>query len=171
MAAFPTLLLSLHVLAAILAVGTLAVAASLFPRYALRARGGAGEDVAEEGRERAAGVAAFLHRVCRTYAVAGLAVPVLGMATGSALGVLTDAWLIASMLLTTAAALLLALAILPVQRHLLGHPADGPPPDSDGGTPRPTPAATAASLAMRTGVFNLLWAIVVVLMIARPGSA
>ncbi|WP_431784498.1 hypothetical protein [Streptomyces chumphonensis] len=165
MATVQTFLLSAHVLAAILAVGSLAVAASLFPRYALRARG-----VAEEGRERAAGVAAFLHRVCRTYAVAGLAVPVLGMVTGSALGVLTDAWLIASMLLTTAAALLLALAILPAQRHLLAHPADGPLPDGDGGTAR-TPTATAARLAMLTGVFNLLWAIVVVLMIARPGSA
>ncbi|MFB6505073.1 hypothetical protein [Streptomyces sp. NPDC056410] len=36
-----------------------------------------------------------------------------------------------------------------------------------------TAAATrsaAARLAMVTGVFNLLWAVVVVLMIVRPGS-
>ncbi|MFB4316995.1 hypothetical protein [Actinomadura sp. 21ATH] len=136
------LLLSLHVLAAIVFIGPITVAASLFPRYA---------------KESAEGVAAFLHRICSGYAFAGLAVPILGFATGAALGVLTDPWLIASVILTAAAAGVLGFAILPGQQRMLA--AD-----------RPAAAATAGRLAMLTGVFNLLWAVVVVLMIVRPGS-
>lgn len=97
-------LLSLHVIVAILAVGPIAVAASLFPRFA---------------RESPTGVTAFLHRTCRTYAVVGVAVPVFGVATGIALGALGDAWLLASVALTAIAAGLLALGILPVQRRVL----------------------------------------------------
>ncbi|MFJ6671425.1 hypothetical protein ACIQMJ_10000 [Actinosynnema sp. NPDC091369] len=132
------LLLSVHVIAAILAVGPIAVAASLFPRFA---------------REPSSPIAAFLHRTCRAYAVIGVAVPVFGVATGASLGVLGDAWLLVSVVLTAFAAGLLALAILPAQRRAL-----------DGAT------GAAKRLAMTTGVFNLLWAVVVVLMIVRPGS-
>jgi hypothetical protein len=144
------LLLSLHVLAAILMVGPIAVAASLFPRYA---------------RENGA-VAALLHRICRGYAAVGVTVPVFGIATGAQLGVLTDAWLIVSLVLTALAAAVLALMILPGQQRMLALPRDaaGPAGAKD---PRPPLAARLAGL---TGVFNLLWAIVVVLMIVRPGS-
>jgi hypothetical protein len=134
-------LLSVHVLATILTIGPIAVAASVFPRHAREPGGRA--------------VLAFLHRICRVYAVIGLAVPVFGVATGLRLGVLTDAWLLISVVLTVAAAALLALAILPGQRRLLGG-AEG--------------AGATGRLAMLTGVFNLLWAVVVVLMIVRPGS-
>lgn len=72
---------------------------------------------------------------------------------------LTDAWLIASIILTAIAAALLALAILPGQRKLLALAPGGD-----------VPASAVARLAGLTGTFNLLWAIVVVLMIVRPGS-
>ncbi|MEU6213149.1 hypothetical protein ABZ891_25040 [Streptomyces sp. NPDC047023] len=137
-------LLSVHVLAAILAIGPIAVAASMFPRHT---RGPAEEG---EGRQ----TAAVLHRICRAYTVLGIAVPVFGVATGARLGVLTDTWLLASIVLTAAAAALLVVVILPRQQRLLGAP----------------DRAASARLAMSTGVFNLLWAIVVVLMIVRPGS-
>ncbi|WP_242911147.1 hypothetical protein [Actinomadura terrae] len=137
------LLLSVHVLAAILAVGPIAVAASLFPRLVRTTAPGEG-------------TAAFLHRICRAYTAVGVAVPAFGVATGARLGVLADAWLITSIVLTVIAASVLGLAILPGQRRLLALDA----PDS-GATVR---------LAVVTGVFNLLWAIVVVLMIVRPGS-
>ena len=75
-------LLSLHVLAAILAVGPVTVAASMFPA-ALR-RGDAHQ-------------LRLLHRICRVYAGVGVAVPVFGFATASSLGVLGDAWLIVNM--------------------------------------------------------------------------
>jgi hypothetical protein len=151
-------LLSLHVLVAILAVGSITVAASMFPRYARQAVGGADPD------GRAAGIAALLHRVCRGYAAAGLAVPALGLATGAALGVLTDAWLLVSLALTLIAAGLLALAILPGQRRLLATGDEAPPASEE------AVRSTAARLTMLTGVFNVLWAVVVVLMIVRPGS-
>jgi len=153
------LLLSVHVLAAILAIGPIAVAASVFPRFV---RQGLDPDADNGSRERADGVAGFLHRICRGYAVFGLAVPVFGFATGSALGVLGDAWLIVSIVLTAAAGAILALAILPAQRSLLADADDTPGGDAA--------LRVAGRLAGTTGMFNLLWAAVVVLMIYRPGS-
>ncbi|MER7282179.1 hypothetical protein ABT369_47900 [Dactylosporangium sp. NPDC000244] len=132
-------LLSIHVLAAIVAVGPVTVAASMFPPAARRG------DTA---------TLRLLHRICVVYALIGVAVPVFGLATAANLGVLTDAWLLTSIALTAAAAALLGLVILPRQRRT----ADG----TDGTDPGP--------LGMLTGVFNLLWAVVVILMIVRPGS-
>ncbi|WP_119293194.1 hypothetical protein [Streptomyces sp. YIM 130001] len=153
------LLLSLHVLVAIVTVGAITVAASMFPRFALQACA----DDSERGRP--AGVAAVLHRVCSGYAVAGVAVPVFGIATGAQLGVLTDAWLIASLILTLAAAALLGLGVLPAQRRLLDLAAERTAPAG-----RDAARSVAGRITMLTGIFNLLWAIVVVLMIVRPGS-
>ncbi|MFD6431268.1 hypothetical protein [Streptomyces venezuelae] len=157
-------LLSVHVLAAILAVGSITVAASMFPRYALLALGGdgGGDGEGKPTDDRAPGIAALLHRVCRAYAVAGVVVPAFGIATAVQLDVLTDAWLIASLILTTIAAGLLAMVILPRQRALLDRAAL---PDPADGARR-----AAARLAMLTGIFNVLWATVTVLMIVRPGS-
>lgn len=133
------ILLSAHVVVAILAVGPIAVAASMFPRYAT---GGPNDSLA---------VAQTLHRICQTYAVLGVAVPLLGVATAAGLGVLTDAWVLVSIALTVAAAVVLVALILPDQRRAL----DG---------------TAARRLSMTTGIFNLLWVIVTVLMIVRPGS-
>lgn len=158
--------LAVHVLAAILAVGPVAVAASMFPAAARALSKPGLSNQGEAGRStRTGGVATLrvLHRICRVYAVAGLAVPVFGFATASGLGVLRDAWVIASVLLTGAAAAILALAVLPRQHAVLARlTAEDPiPADAGGGVAR---------LAMLTGVFNLLWAAVTVLMIVRPGS-
>jgi hypothetical protein len=130
-------LLSLHVLAAIVAIGPITVAASMFPAAIRRG-------------DRPAMLT--LHRICRVYALLGLVVPVFGLATASSLGVLGDTWLLTSIALTTVAAAVLAFAVLPGQRSALAGPV---PP---------------ARLGMLAGIFNLLWAVVVVLMIARPGS-
>jgi hypothetical protein len=131
------LLLSLHVLAAIIAIGPVTVAASMFPAVARQAAAG----------ERLS----LLHRICRVYSLVGVAVPVFGLATASSLGVLGDAWLITSIALTAVAALILALVILPGQERTLA-------------------GDKATRLGMVTGLFNLLWATVTVLMIIRPGS-
>ncbi|MFC9793561.1 hypothetical protein ACFVJI_13050 [Streptomyces sp. NPDC127584] len=153
-------LLSVHVLAAILAIGPITVAASMFPRFVRTpdadGDGPPGQNVRTAG---------LLHRVCRGYTVLGAVVPVFGVATGARLGVLTDAWLLASIVLTAAAAALLLFVILPGQERLLPEPAAGVVPGSVEAR-----RAGAARLAMVTGVFNLLWAVVVVLMIVRPGS-
>jgi hypothetical protein len=138
-------LLSVHVLAAILAIGPVAVAASMFPAAA-RAAHLAPDDLRKNA------VPGVLNRITRVYAVIGIFVPVFGVATGAALGVLGDAWLIVSMVLTAVAAVVLVGVILPGQQRVLG---TGDPD---------------RRLAMSTGIFNLLWAVVVVLMIVRPGS-
>ena len=129
------LLLSIHVVAAIVAIGPVTVAASMFPAFTRR------------GPE----ALPVLHRICRVYAAVGVVVPVFGLATASSLGVLTDAWLLVSIALTAVAAAVLGLLVLPGQARVL----------AGGGNER---------LGMATGVFNLLWVIVVVLMIVRPGS-
>jgi hypothetical protein len=128
------ILLSAHVIVAILAVGPIAVAASMFPRYA------------RDGGP----IATVLYRICQTYAVVGVAVPLLGIATAVSMGVLTQAWVLVSIALTVAALVVVA-SILPDQRAAL----DG---------------KTVTRLAMTTGTFNLLWVVVTVLMIVRPGS-
>src|SRR5262245_21438650 len=98
--------------------------------------------------------ARLLHRVCRVYAAIGIFVPVFGLATAGAMHVMGDVWVVVSIGLTALAAVVLLLLVLPGQRALL-----------DGAAMR-----TAARLGMYTGIFNLLWAAVTVLMIIRPGS-
>ncbi|MEU6419489.1 DUF2269 family protein [Streptomyces spiralis] len=152
------LLLSLHVLAAIVAVGPVTVAASMFPATLRRALSDSSDgDVLTTLRT--------LHRICRVYAGIGIAVPLFGLATASSLGVLGDAWLITSIVLTAAAAGVLALLILPAQDRALAESGSSASPSSSARTP-----LAQRPLAMLTGIFNLLWATVTVLMIIRPGS-
>jgi hypothetical protein len=210
------LLLTIHVLAAIVAIGPVTVAASMFPAATRRALAGPADP-------RDAAVLRNLHRISRVYAVLGVLVPVFGLATASSLGVLTDAWLLTSIVLTVLAAGVLALLILPGQAAVLaalpaelagaqavssaggaGGAAVRAPGSAEGvgrsvgtgsgyvdlagdaGRPADDAArsaatstdtadvgvarATARRLGMLTGIFNLLWAVVVVLMIVRPGS-
>ncbi|MFS4104084.1 hypothetical protein [Streptomyces sp. PD-S100-1] len=144
------LLLSLHVLAAIVAVGPVTVAASMFPATSRRVVG------APPGE--ALPVLRTLHRVCRVYAGVGIAVPLFGLATAGSLGVLGDTWVIVSIVLTAAAAGVLALLVLPAQEHVLA------------AVEKSAPVLPPQRLAMLTGLFNLLWATVTVVMIVRPGS-
>ncbi|MEY9909821.1 putative membrane protein [Catenulispora sp. MAP12-49] len=160
-------LLSLHVLAAIIAVGPVAVAASMFPRSLRRAHEDSG---AVTGLH-------LLHRVCRVYAGVGIAVPVFGFATASNMHVLGSAWLITAIGLTAVAAGVLALWILPAQQAALAELGTAEPGTAEPGTSEAPPESqggpavrTAARLAAATGIFNLLWATVTILMIVRPGS-
>jgi uncharacterized membrane protein len=148
------LLLSLHVLAALMAVGPVAVAASMFPAAVRRAQAD-GPDAAGRATVR------VLHRVCRVYGAVAIAVPVFGFATADRMGVLGSAWLVTSIALTGVAAVLLVLLILPAQDDLV---------DLLDGDTIALERSRTARLAMLTGVFNLLWAAVTVLMIVRPGS-
>ncbi|GAA1286860.1 hypothetical protein [Saccharothrix xinjiangensis] len=145
-------LLSVHVLAAIIAIGPVTVAAGAFPASTRRA-------LAAPGDEREVAVLRALHRTCRVYAAVGVAVPVFGLATANSLGVLGDAWLLTSIALTALAAAVIVLLILPRQGAVLG----------DVVASR-TPTWPPSRLAAHTGVFNLLWAAVTVLMVVRPGS-
>ncbi|MFF6907169.1 hypothetical protein ACFY9Q_14630 [Streptomyces sp. NPDC012389] len=153
--------LSLHVIAAVLAIGPVTVAASMFPKALRRAH-------AAPGDREAYAALRLLHRICRVYAGVGAAVPVFGFATASSLGVLGSAWLIVSIVLTAAAAAVLALLILPAQDRALT--TVGPPEAEVEAEAQGSVLRVAGRLAMLTGVFNLLWATVTVLMIIRPGS-
>ncbi|MFG2256073.1 DUF2269 family protein [Streptomyces mirabilis] len=166
-------LLAVHVLAAIVAVGPVTVAASMFPPSARKA-------LAEPGDAQALSTVRVLHRICRVYATVGVAVPVFGFATAKNMGVLGDTWLIVSIALTALAAVVLAALVLPRQTALMEGMegmeesiAEGLGGGGQGaayaGASRVGPRDTAR-LAMFTGLFNLLWATVTILMIVRPGS-
>ena len=159
------ILLSLHVLAAIVLVGPVTVAASLFPRYARACL-----DPGPAG-VRAQGVVLALHRITVAYAVVALAVPAFGLATALTMGILGEAWLLVSIGVTLVAAVLLGLVVVPGQRRVLATVGEVEPlgaPAAVGVVERTRTASTR--LAMGTGLFALAWAVVVVLMILRPGS-
>lgn len=141
-------LLSIHVLAGIIFVGGSAVAASLFPRYAPLA-GAAGSD------ERNINVANAFHRITGRYAVLALIVPVVGIILAFLQGRSGEIWITLAMALTFSAGVLLAAFIHPIQREALNKPDDG---------------QRLRTLGMLAGIYNLLWAVVVVLMIVRPGA-
>ncbi|WP_026129230.1 membrane protein [Nocardiopsis prasina] len=141
------LLLSVHVVAGILFVGPVAVATSLFPRYA---------PVTDAAQiERGPETARLLHRITRVYGALALVVPVVGLVLAIVQGRTTEIWIVVAMVLTAVAGALLVLQISPRQRDALASPDDG---------------TQLRRLSMVVGVFNLLWVVVVVLMIVRPGS-
>ncbi|PZG17663.1 hypothetical protein [Nonomuraea aridisoli] len=145
-------LLSVHVLAGIVFIGGSAVATSLFPRYVPVAvpDGGAQPD------ERSRAVAVALHRITRGYSLLGVIVPAAGLILAFVQGRTGEIWITLAMILTAAAGVLLALQIYPRQRQALDAPAS---------------RDRLRPLSMIAGFYNLLWAIVVVLMIVRPGAA
>ncbi len=147
-------LLSVHVVAGILFVGPVAIVTSLFPRYAPVLSGPAG--AVETRAERSADIARVLHRITRVYGTLAIVVPVVGLTLAVVQDRTTELWVVVAMLLTAVAGGLLALQIAPRQREALDGPDDG---------------RQLRRLSMLAGVFNLLWAFVVVLMIVRPGSA
>ncbi|HWD01553.1 MAG TPA: hypothetical protein VG674_03675 [Amycolatopsis sp.] len=146
--------LSIHVLAAILAIGPVAVAASMFPAALKRG-------------DRATLV--LLNRICRVYAAVSIAVPLFGFAVAGTMKVTGQTWVLVSIALTAVAAVVLVAFVLPGQRAALDEPsADG---GAAGGGGVAVATRLSGRLAMTTGVFNLLWAVVTVVMIVRPGSS
>lgn len=157
MRAVTKVLLSLHVLASLVAIGPVTVAASMFPKALRRAHDHAhGQSVLDTLQ--------LLHRICRVYSGIGIAVPLFGFATASSLGVLGSGWLIASITLTAAAAALLALRILPAQEAALAaataapswpeapsrlRPRSAPPPTPSGSGPAHTRASTTPSAYLK----------------------
>jgi hypothetical protein len=103
-----------------------------------------------------AGTAAVLHRITRVYGVLAVVVPVVGLALAGVQGRTTEVWVVIAMVLTAIAGALLMLQIVPGQSAALAAPDDG---------------TQLRRLAMLAGVFNLLWAVVVVLMVSRPGGS
>ncbi|WP_430592077.1 hypothetical protein [Humidisolicoccus flavus] len=145
------ILLAVHVVAGILFVGPVAVTTSLFPRFVLAG----GQTEGAQPAARSVSVAVLLHRITRTYALLALIVPAVGLVLAGVQDRLGEVWIVVAMSLTAVAGGLLALRIVPLQRDLLQDLAT---------------TGNLRSMRMLTGVFNLLWVAVVVLMIVRPGA-
>lgn len=150
------LFLILHIVAAIVAIGPVAVAASMFPPVARRALTGP-----DEGDSRA--TLGVLNRICKVYALVAIAVPMFGFAAAGVMKVTGQTWVVVSIVLTVIAAAVLGALVLPRQTALL---------TADTGTATTTETAVKQTkqLAMFAGIFNLLWVAVTVIMIVRPGS-
>lgn len=144
-----TWFLAAHVIAGTCFVGPVAMTTSLFPRFV-------SVPGAPESDARNPTVARLLHRVTRVYGLLALSVPILGLGVAAWQGRLTEAWVIVAMVLTALAGGLLAMRIVPAQADALRALPD---------------RASLRSLRILTGVFNLLWVAVVVLMVVRPGGS
>jgi len=141
--------LVIHVLGAVLFIGPAAVTASLFPRYVPITDGNGG--MRDEARSLS--VATALNRVARTYGMLALVVPAAGLVLGILWDKFSQGWLLVAMLLTAVAGVLFAVLIVPAQRRLLQQPA---------------PRAQVTRLGIQSGIFNLLWVAVLVLMVTQP---
>ena len=148
--------LTVHILAAILCVGPVTVATSMFPAIAKRTLTSDNTETPDAGGLR------VLHRITNVYAWASLAVPVFGFALAGSMHVMGEAWLIISIVLTLAAALVLAFLVAPAQSGVLA---------VIGGTTEERGAvlSKAKLLSMTSGIFALLWLVVLVLMVVKPG--
>ncbi|MGW7686335.1 hypothetical protein ACWGID_36665 [Kribbella sp. NPDC054772] len=145
--------LTVHILAAILCVGPVTIAASMFPPIARRVLTAETPD---------AGGLEVLHRITRVYAWASLAVPVFGFAVAGGMQVTGEAWVIVSIVLTLAAALVLAFLVVPAQSSVLA--VAGGDAEARGAV-----VSKAKMLSMTSGIFSLLWLVVLVLMVVKPG--
>lgn len=152
-----TILIILHVLAAVLFIGPTTVAVSTFPARALKAR---------SGDAGAADTARMMYNITTTYGMLSILVPLLGVAI-----MFTDPayWTMgrfhAAIALAVIAWLVLLVGILPRQRRMMG--ALGML-DEDEFDPEKDVVADwdkGRSLLMALGgIFALLWVIMLVLM-------
>lgn len=137
------LLLVAHVGAAILFLGPTTLATSAFARYA-----------APETRE----VAEALHHVTRSYGMAMLVIPAIGVALAAQRGLLTQGWLLASSVLFVLALYLLGALIVPAQARAL---------DALSGK-QVVPGSLRRRLHLGAGLFALCWVVILALMIGKP---
>ena len=143
------ILVIVHIIAAILFLGPVAVASSLYPAFALQATG---------GDQSSLGSARILHRITNTYALLSLLVPLAGlgmfifdsayMKQGKFHAAILIAWAV------------LFFLVLPRQKALLALATD---PAAHAAEPDKAPALKK-QLAMFSGIFNALWIIAAVLM-------
>ena len=137
-----TILLSLHVGTAILFLGPVTVAASMFPRYA------AAGDLP---------VAGALNRVTRIYGLLSILVAVLGIILAVRIDAFDQPWVSWSLGLFVVAAVIQVAVVEREQGRLLAAiGAEGV------GQPR------LAGVRAGTGLFAILWIVIVVLMVGKP---
>lgn len=131
-----------HVLAAIMFLGPVTVATSLFPRYA-----GLGQWQ----------VARAFHRISRGYGMASLAVPAFGLLLAARIGYLGQLWVNLSLALFVVGFFLMVGYIVPAQARVLAS-------ESSEGVDR----SGIAKLRVATGSSGMIWLVVLYLMVAKP---
>lgn len=145
------IVLVLHIVAAIVFLGPVTVATSLFPRYA---------------RMGEWSVARALHRISRGYGMATLLVPAFGLVLAARIGYLGELWINLSLGLFVAAFVLLAGIIVPGQaRMLAGQGGQGGQGRQGTGDPAP---GRIGMLRASSGSFGMIWLVILYLMVAKP---
>lgn len=154
-----TILIVLHVLAAVLFLGPVTVAVSTFQTRAVNAHA---------GNARAAGAASVLHKITSLYGMLAALVPLLGVAvmlTDSAY--MTQGRFHAAIGLAVVAWIILLLLIIPRQKKMMGAlgllDAADLDPEKDVLSEEAW-GKTKSQLSMFGGIFSLLWVIMLVLM-------
>ena len=152
-----TFLIFLHVAAAILLLGPVVVATSMFPRQAAEA---------QAGGEEATGRASVLHRITKTYGMLSLLVPLLG---GAVLAFDWDTyksnyWFHTAIVLSVIAWAILLGMVIPQQRKMMGTLGALPAADADPADQTTNFEKSKAKATAGAGIFNLLWMLVLILM-------
>jgi uncharacterized membrane protein len=135
------LVLVAHILGAILCIGPVTLATSLFPRFAI------------DGDRS---VCALMHRISYRYGIASLIVPVLGFILAIRLKILDETWIQASLGVFFAAFILLVAYVLPKQRTLMQE------------REAPVTREDVQGLRMMTGIYAVSWVVVLYFMVAKP---
>lgn len=152
-----SILLFLHVATAILFMGPVMVSTSAFAPAAQKAA---------EGDTAQAGIARMLHRITQTYGYLSALVPLFGAT------LLFVDWethgsnymFHTALLLAIIAWIILLAVIIPKQKQFVGALGLLAPGEADASDKQIDPAKTKKQLSAFSGVFNLLWIIVLVLM-------
>ena len=192
MKALFVVLLIAHVFAAIMFIGGATIAASLFPRYvgwhwsSGDKPGAKGSTVNPAGDPpyRQEQVVRALARITRNYGTGALLVPVLGLILAFVDNRLGEAWLNVSLVLTAGAAFLLIVVVRLQEEQLrLIHQTgagsevleESTDAEQTGAGESGRDDAVDREKAMRrmglaTVSFNLVWLVILVLMVWRPGG-
>lgn len=158
-----TLLVFIHVAAAILLLGPVMVSTSMFPAQAVKAHAGG---------EEATGRASMLHSITMRYGTLSLLVPLLGAAVlvSNWSAFKTNYWLHTAIILSVLAWAALFFMVVPQQRKIMGSLGALAPGDADPSDRTSNFEGAKAKSAAGAGVFNLLWFIALILMfLPSPG--
>jgi len=146
----PYVLLVIHIATAIVFIGGVTVAASVFPRYATAD--------AAAGHESTGGhpTALAMHRITKGYGRLAIITPVVGLTLALVLGRVTELWILLSIVLVAIGGALLVWRIIPMQKQMLADP----PSD---------PKARGRAVAS-AGLLNTVWLVILILMVTKPGA-
>lgn len=157
-----TFIVALHVLTAILLIGPVAIASSMYaPQFRK----------AQSGDPAAVGALRLIHRITRSYGFISLLVPVLGLIAFFVVdGAMKNTALHFALLLAIAAWGVLIALVIPRQRQglvALNAVEAGDAPASESEAAKAADADTSkipGQAAMFAGIFNLLWLVTAILM-------